>query len=109
MTWAKDRALLGSTPSADPGAKTGAGTGGQPPVPCSLGINDAPGLASKRKTLAAGCREIRDRTIRPLTCANRQKFQFTVNQHTIKLPLYDIHQRCAANLSTASARKSGRP
>ena len=27
MAWAEDRALLGSTPSADPGAKTGAGIG----------------------------------------------------------------------------------
>jgi hypothetical protein len=27
LTWAEDRALLGSNPSADPGAKTGVGAG----------------------------------------------------------------------------------
>jgi len=59
---AEDRALLGSNPSADPGAKTGAGIGGRPPVP--LPITPAPGLAWKRQTLAARRREIRHRMSR---------------------------------------------
>ena len=63
LAWAEDRALLRSTPSADPGAKTGARA-----EHCSAlrsladRTTTAPGLAPTRQTFAARCRDIRGRT-----------------------------------------------
>ena len=75
MSWAEDRALLGSTPSADPGAKTGAGTGGQRPVPCSLPIGGCSGIGTKA---ANRCHLIK----RAVYLISRPRFlHFTVNQH----------------------------
>ena len=59
LAWAEDRALLRSTPSADPGAKTGAKAG--PEWPALLPTlrrrqAAAPGLARMRQTSAARCR-----------------------------------------------------
>ena len=59
LAWAEDRALLRSTPSADPGAKTGA----RAEYTSALrSIADrsttAPGLEPMRQTFAARCRDI---------------------------------------------------
>ena len=77
--WAEDRALLRSNPSADPGAKTGAGARRSPaPLPFYLlrdwHQSDKPSRQDPA-TLPAGC---------PSQFANakRQEFQFPVNQHT---------------------------
>ena len=74
LTWAEDRALLRSAPSADPGAKTGARaeytSALRSLVDCST---TAPGLAPTRQTFAARCRS-------PFIYANPTKFHFTVNQ-----------------------------
>jgi hypothetical protein len=76
LAWAEDRALLRSTPSADPGAKTGARaqhTSGLRSL--ADHATTAPGLAPKRQTFAARCRS-------PLNYTDRAKFHFTVNQDT---------------------------
>jgi len=79
MAWAEDRALLRSNPSADPGAKTGAGAGNHlAPLPfCQLRDwhqSDKPSRQDAA-TVATGC---------PSTLANteRQEFQFPLNQHS---------------------------
>ena len=59
LAWAEDRALLRSTPSADPGAKTGA----RAELCSALRSLEyftaaAPGLAPTRQTFAARCRGI---------------------------------------------------
>jgi hypothetical protein len=60
LAWAEDRALLRSTPSADPGAKTGARA---EHTSALRSLDDrtttAPGLARTRQTFAARCRDIR--------------------------------------------------
>ena len=60
LAWAEDRALLRSTPSADPGAKTGARA---EHASALRSLDDrtttAPGLAPTRQTFAARCRDIR--------------------------------------------------
>jgi hypothetical protein len=62
LAWAEDRALLRSTPSADPGAKTGARAEHRS-APRALAdcTTTAPGLAPMRQTFAARCRDIRVR------------------------------------------------
>jgi hypothetical protein len=62
LTWAEDRALLRSTPSADPGAKTGARAEHRSALRSLADrTTRAPGLAPKRQTFAARCRDIRNR------------------------------------------------
>jgi hypothetical protein len=78
MAWAEDRALLRSNPSADPGAKTGAGAGNHlAPLPfCQLRDWHEREKPSRQ-----------DAAIPPTGCpsrlanAERQEFQFPVNQH----------------------------
>ena len=56
--WAEDRALLRSTPSADPGAKTGARAEHcSAPRALAERTTTAAGLASTRQTFAARCRD----------------------------------------------------
>jgi hypothetical protein len=60
LTWAEDRALLRSTPSAEPGAKTGARAEHTSALRSLVDRSTtAPGLAPMRQTFAARCREIR--------------------------------------------------
>jgi hypothetical protein len=59
LAWAEDRALLRSTPSADPGAKTGARAEHTSALRSLADrITTAPGLALMRQTFAAQCRDI---------------------------------------------------
>jgi hypothetical protein len=59
LTWAEDRALLRSTPSADPGAKTGARAEHTSALRSLVDRSTtAPGLAPMRQTFAARCRDI---------------------------------------------------
>ncbi len=71
LAWAEDRALLRSTPSADPGAKTGA-RAERASALRSLAdrMTTAPGLAPMRQTFAARCRDIR--ATMPFTTQLRQ-------------------------------------
>ena len=80
LAWAEDRALLRSTPSADPGAKTGAGAERDCSAPGSHAAHqplrdwhrsDKPSRHDAA-TSGTGCR-----------CANRPKFHFTVNQDNL--------------------------
>jgi hypothetical protein len=85
LTWAEDRALLRSTPSADPGAKTGA---------------RAEHTSALRSLVDRSARQLRDwhqcdkpsrhdaatsrpRCHSPFIYANRTKFHFTVNQDSL--------------------------
>ena len=59
LAWAEDRALLRSTPSADPGAKTGARAEHTSALRSLADRSTtAPGLAPMRQTFAARCRDI---------------------------------------------------
>jgi hypothetical protein len=59
LAWAEDRALLRSTPSADPGAKTGARAEHTSALrSLSDRSTTAPGLAPMRQTFVARCRDI---------------------------------------------------
>jgi hypothetical protein len=59
LTWAEDRALLRSTPSAEPGAKTGARAEHTSALRSLVDRSTtAPGLAPMRQTFAARCRDI---------------------------------------------------
>jgi len=90
--WAEDRALLRSTPSADPGAKTGARAERNCSALCSH--TDARQLRDWHQ---------RDKPSRhdaatsgtgyhsPLSNANRAKFHFTVNQDTFTLNFTHNH------------------
>ena len=61
LAWAEDRALLRSTPSADPGAKTGARAEHTSALRSLADrTTTAPGLAPTRQTFAARCRDFRD-------------------------------------------------
>jgi hypothetical protein len=58
LAWAEDRALLRSTPSADPGVKTGARAEHTPALRFLADrITTALGLAPMRQTFAARCRD----------------------------------------------------
>ena len=71
LAWAEDRALLRSTPSAEPGAKTGARAEHRSALRSLADrTTTAPGLALTRQTFAAGCREIR--ATMPLTTQLRR-------------------------------------
>jgi hypothetical protein len=60
LAWAEDRALLRSTPSADPGARTGAKAEHTSALRSLADhATTAPGLVPKRQTFAARCRDIR--------------------------------------------------
>ena len=84
LAWAEDRALLRSNPSADPGAKTGAGAERD----CS-----APGSHAAHQPLRDWHRATNLRGTMPRHpgqdvvhhCANRPKFHFTVNQDSVTL------------------------
>jgi hypothetical protein len=70
LAWAEDRALLRSTPSADPGAKTGARAEHTPALRFLADrITTAPGLAPMRQTFAARCRD------------NQATMPFTIQLH----------------------------
>ena len=79
MTWAEDRALLRSNPSADPGAETGAGAKPRfAPLPSPSLRDRHQGVKPSRPeaaTSSAGCRS---------SIANRpnREFQFTGNQYS---------------------------
>ena len=88
LAWAEDRALLGSTPSADPGAKTGAGVARDCPTPASL--QPYPRLRDWHQSDKPSRQDAAtSRTRRPssVTYADRQEFQFTVNQDTLVLDI----------------------
>jgi len=79
MTWAEDRALLRSNPSADPGAKTGDRADSVRPRLSSSCLRDwqqseKPSRQDAAKSLT-GCHAL-------VTNDKRPTFQFTVNQHT---------------------------
>ena len=83
MTWAEDRALLGSNSSADPGARSEgravSQTGAAPPFPFVYGtMRKIPG------GLGDWSPSYNNTAFSPFTLANnnRPKFQFTVNQDT---------------------------
>jgi hypothetical protein len=60
LAWAEDRALLTSTPSADPGAKTGARAEHTSALRSLADhATTSPGLVPKRQTLAVRCRDMR--------------------------------------------------
>ncbi len=89
MAWAEDRATQRCDPSADPGAKTGAGIGPSgliplsPSQPLRTWHQRAKPWRHDAATIPAGCPFL-------LANANRSKFQFTVNQDTARgqrLPL----------------------
>ena len=77
MTWAEDRALLRSTPSAVPGAETEAR------VPSLTDVARSSSLRGRRQSVkpsrhdAATCPAGR---ASPLANVDRLKFQFTLNQ-----------------------------
>ena len=86
LTWAEDRALLRSTPSAEPGAKTGARAEHTSALRSLVDRSTtAPGLAPTRQTFAARCRS-------PFIYANRTKFHFTVNQDSSLLRFETVRQ-----------------
>jgi hypothetical protein len=71
LAWAEDRALLRSTPSADPGAKTGARAEHTSALRSLADRSTtAPGLAPMRQTFAARCRDIQ--ATMPFTIQLRQ-------------------------------------
>jgi hypothetical protein len=71
LAWAEDRALLRSTPSADPGAKTGARAEHASALRSLADHNTtAPGLAPMRQTFAARCRD--NQATMPFTIQLRQ-------------------------------------
>jgi hypothetical protein len=71
LAWAEDRALLRSTPSADPGAKTGARAEHTSALRSLVDRSTtAPGLAPMRQTFAARCRDIQ--ATMPFTIQLRQ-------------------------------------
>ena len=84
LAWAEDRALLRSTPSADPGAKTGARAEHASALrlstiaPQQLRDWHQRDKPSRHDAATSGprCRS-------PLNCADRTKFHFTVNQDTV--------------------------
>jgi hypothetical protein len=91
--WAEDRALLRSTPSTDPGAKTGARAERNCLALCShtnarqlrdWHHRDKPSR-HEAATSGTGCHLL------PLSNANRAKFHFTVNQDSQNSDLW--HQR----------------
>ena len=95
MTWAEDRALLRSNPSADPGAKIEGWV-----VHCFTPWTAQP--SSLRDWHQSGKPSQQDAAISPTRCrsplANRKMagFQFTVNQDTITSKvtgLADQHER----------------
>jgi hypothetical protein len=81
LVWAEDRALLGSSPNADPGAKTGAGGGRDCSTPApntryprlrDWHESDKPSRQDAATSGAGGPDSV--------TSAHWQEFQFTVNQ-----------------------------
>jgi len=80
LTWAEDRALLRSNPSADPGAKT-EGPAACPQAGCRPSLNHP--LRDWHQSDKPSRHDAATRVARcphPFANANRQEFQFTVNQ-----------------------------
>ena len=82
LAWAEDRALLRSTPSAGPGAKTG----DRAETVCSAlrsctSANDGSGIGTNATNLRGTMPRFPGRGCPAfLTYASRREFQFTVNQ-----------------------------
>ena len=77
MTWAEDRAMLRSNPSADPGAKTEVRAVDVLRSAARLPLRDWHQSAKPSRQEAVTCRQ--DATLQ-LANAKRSEFQFTVNQ-----------------------------
>ena len=87
MAWAEDRALLRSNPSADPGAKIGAGAATRRPTPSLRDWRQSENPSQQdAATLQAGC---------PLRSVNpsRPRSQFTVNQDRARVGMEVLIQR----------------
>lgn len=78
-TWAEDRALLGSNPSAVPGVGVNAG----PDHSVRLGSSATPFTPTPRRKTQATSGDLTS-TLQ-IANANREKFQFTLNQDTNSL------------------------
>jgi len=78
-TWAEDRALLGSTPSADPGVGVEGRAGHHPPGSVIL-PNNTFNFNTNAKNPTRNRSTTTNRSSSQLANANGPKFQFTVNQ-----------------------------
>ncbi len=81
LAWAEDRALLGSTPSADPGVGAEARAGNHNPGSV-LFQNNTFSFNTKAKNPTRNRSATRNWSYSQLANASRPKFQFTVNQDT---------------------------
>jgi hypothetical protein len=98
LAWAEDRALLRSTPSADPEAKTGARA---EHTSALLSLSDrsttAPGLAPMRQTFVARCRDIQ--ATMPFTIQLSQSDEISFHGEPRQRSLYSIKRQLNVNLS----------
>ena len=89
LAWAEDRALLRSTPSADPGAKTGARAEHTSALRALVDHNmTAPGLAPMRQTFAARCRD--NQATMPFTIQLRQSDEIPFHGEPRQVGLADF-------------------